>query len=373
MVLLTAAGVLVRSLSELRSLQTGIERSDNVFVAYPAPAQPGSYDGIDNDAYYRDVLDRIESLPGVSRASVSLLKPGEGGGFRDVLLRTGETPDAGGLTATRSPVSPGFFQAIGIRIVSGRDFDWRDNSRGPGVTILSQSLATRLFGNANPVGQRVRIGVDPSRAGLEVIGVAADARLYDMKNPDVFAAYTPALQDPNASFKCFVIRGGNISFRKLVQTVESLGRERVGNIVTLQYITNRSLLAERLTAMAASFFGSLVLLLAGIGLLGLMSQSVAQRRKEIGIRMALGADLSRVMWDVVGEGLTVTVAGLAIGIVAALVAVRVVKSLLFGVTPQDPLTLAAAAASLLIIAIVACVVPASRAARVDPLIVLRAD
>jgi putative ABC transport system permease protein len=373
MVLLTAAGVLVRSLSELRSLQTGIERSDDVFVAYPAPAQPGSYEGIDNDAYYREVLGRIESLPGVSRASISLLKPGAGGGFRDAVQRAGEPPAAGGATATRSPVSPGFFQAIGIPILTGRDFDWRDNSRGPGVTILSQSLAARLFGKTNPVGQRVRVGLDPSRAGLEVIGVVADARLYDMKNADVFAAYTPALQDPNASFKCFVIRGAKVSRPEFVQIVESLGRERVGNVVTLQYITNRSLLAERFTAMASSFFGSLVLLLAGVGLLGLMSQTVAQRRKEIGIRMAVGADLRRIVWDVVGEGLSVTLAGLAVGIVAALATVRVVESLLFGVTPQDPLTLAAAAASLLIIAIVACLVPASRAARVDPLIVLRGD
>jgi putative ABC transport system permease protein len=258
-------------------------------------------------------------------------------------------------------------------VLSGRDFDWRDNSRGLGVTILSQSLATRLFGNANPVGQRVRVGLDPLRDGLEVVGVVADARLYDMKNPDVFAAYTSALQDPNASFKCFVIRGDNVSFPQLAQMVESLGRERVGNMVTLQYITNRSLLAERLTAMASSFFGSLVLLLAGVGLLGLMSQTVAQQRKEIGIRMALGADVRRVVWDVVGEGLTVTVVGLVVGIVGALATVRVVQSLLFGVTPQDPLTLAAAAASLLMIAIIACVLPASRAARVDPLIVLRGD
>jgi predicted permease len=373
LVLLTAAGVLVRSLSELRALQTGIERSDNVFVAYPEEAQPGSYEGLKNDAYYPEVLGRIAALPGVSRASVSLLNPGAGGGFRDAVARLGDEPDANGIAATRSPVAPGFFEAIGVPIVTGRDFDWRDNSQGPGVTILSQSLARRLFGEANPVGQRVRVGVDPSRAGLEVIGIVADARLYDMKDPDVFAAYTAALQDPNASFKCFVIRGDNISFTALKQVVESLGRERVGNIVTLQYITDRSLLLERLAAMMSSFFGSLVLLLAGVGLFGLMSQAVTQRRKEIGIRMALGADGRRVVWDVVRDGLTVTLVGLAFGVIGALATVRIVETMLFGVTPQDPLTLAAAAASLLIIAILASCVPAFRAARVDPLLALRSD
>ena len=373
LVLLTTAGVLIRSLSELRAVKTGIERSDDVVVAYPREAHPGAYDKLDNDAYYPQVLRRIEALPGVKRASVSLLKPGTGGGSRDTVVRLGDIQEAAGVAATRSPVAPGFFAAVGIPVVNGRDFEWRDNSRGLRVTILSQSLARRLFGDADAVGQRVRVGLDPSRAALEVIGVVADARLYDLKSPDVFAAYTPALQDQDASFKCFVIRGDNLSFASLKEAVESLGREQVGNIVTLQYITDRSLLLERLTALMSSFFGSLVLLLAGVGLFGLMSYAVAQRRREIGIRMALGADRRRVVRDVVRDGLTVTLAGLAVGVVAALAAVRVVSTLLFGVTPQDPLTLAGAAASLIAIAILACAVPASRAARVDPVIALRGE
>ena len=375
LVLLTTAGVLVRSLSELRALKTGIERSDDVFVAYPGAAHAGAYghDGIDNDTYYPQVLRRIEALPGVARASVSLLKPGAGGGPRDAVVRFGDTQEAAGVVATRSPVAPGFFAAVGIPVVQGRDFEWRDNSRGLRVTILSQSLARRLFGDADPVGQRVRVGLDPSRDALEVIGLVADARLYDLKSPDVFAAYTPALQDQDASYKCFVIRGDNVSYAALKEAVESLGRERLGNMVTLQYITDRSLLLERLTAMMSSFFGALVLLLAGVGLFGLMSYTVAQRRREIGIRMALGADRRRVVRDVVRDGLTVTLAGLAVGVVAALAAVRVVKTLLFGVTPQDPLTLAGAGASLIAIALLACFVPASRAARVDPVIALRGD
>ena len=373
LVLLTTAGVLIRSLSELRAVKTGIERSDDVVVAYPREAHPGAYDKLDNDAYYPQVLRRIEALPGVKRASVSLLKPGTGGGSRETVVRLGDIQEAAGVVATRSPVAPGFFAAVGIPVVNGRDFEWRDNSRGLRVTILSHSLARRLFGDADAVGQRVRVGLDPSRDVLEVIGVVADARLYDLKSTDVFAAYTPALQDQNASFKCFVIRGDNLSFASLKDAVESLGREQVGNIVTLQYITDRSLLLERLTALMSSFFGSLVLLLAGVGLFGLMSYAVAQRRREIGIRMALGADRLRVVRDVVRDGLTVTLAGLAVGVVAALAAVRVVRTLLFGVTPQDPLTLAGAAASLIAIAILACAVPASRAARVDPVIALRGE
>jgi len=319
------------------------------------------------------VLQRIESLPGVKHASVSLLKPGAGGGFRDVVVRLGETQDTTGVTATRSPVAPGFFAAVGIPVTQGRDFDWRDNSKGSSVTILSQSLARRLYGNTNPVGQRLQVGLDPSRHAIEVIGVVADARLYDLKSPDLLAAYTPALQDKDASFKCFVVRGGNVSVAALKAAVESLGHEQVDNIVTLQHITDQSLLLEHLTALMSRIFGSLVLLLAGLGLFGLMSYTVAQRRREIGIRMALGADRRRVVRDIVGDGVTVALAGLAVGAVTAFFTVQIVKPLLYGVEPQDPLTLAEAAASLLAIAMLACGVPAWRAARVDPLIALRPD
>jgi len=373
LVLLTTAGVLIRSLAELRALNTGIERSDKVFVAYPEAARPGAYSTVDNDSYYRDVLARIEELPGVKRAGVSLLKPGSGAGFRDAVIPLGVTVDRAGVAATRSPVSPGFFEAIGLRIVKGRDFDWRDSSRGRGVTVLSESLARRLFGDADPIGQRVRMGLAPSRDGLEVIGLVSDARVYDLKDPDLMAAYTAALQDPNSSLKCFVIRGDNLSSTGLHAAVEQLGLERVGNIVTLQYITDRSLLLERLTATISSFFGSLVVLLAGVGLFGLMSQAVTQRRKEIGIRMAVGANRRRVMWDVVRDALTVTLSGLAAGLLAALATVKAVETLLFGVRPEDPLTLSLAAGALIVTAIVACAQPALSASRVDPLIALRAD
>lgn len=373
LVLLATAGVLIRSLGELRALNTGVERSGQVFVAYPEPAHPRAYDGIDNDTYYPHVLQRIEALPGVSRASISLLKPGAGGGFRDAVVRADDAEDASGVAATRSPVAPGFFAAVGMTMVKGRDFAWRDDSRGAGVTILSQSLARRLFGDADPLGERVRIGRSASRDALEVIGVVADARLYDLKSADVLAAYTPALQDQNASFKCLVIRGDHVSVAALRQAVEPLGRERVGNLVTLRDITDRSLLLERLAALLSAFFGALVLLLAGVGLFGLMSNAVGQRRREIGIRMALGADRRRVVRDVVREGLTVTVAGLSVGVAGSLATVRVVESLLFGVTPQDPISLAVAGASLFTIALLACLVPASRAARVDPMVTLRGE
>src|SRR5205823_3682718 len=165
-----------------------------------------------------------------------------------------------GVQSTGAQVSPGFFDAIGIQLVKGRDFSWQDSSRARRVAILSHSLAQRLFGPGDPIGQRVRVGL------------------------------TPELQ-----------------------------------VVAVRYVTDRALLQERLTAMIAGFFGMLALLLAGIGLYGLMSYAVAQRQREIGIRMALGADTARVVRDVIRDGLAVSVGGVGIGFAAALAATQVVK------------------------------------------------
>ena len=374
LVLLAAAGVLVRSLGAARSVQSGIERSDDVLVAYPW-GRAGGFDGVDNDTYYPDLLRRVAAVPGVGRVSASLLKPGTGGAYLDLVAPAAETAILErGAPSQRTPVAPAFFDAVGIPIVKGRDFTWRDNSRAGRVAILSESLARRLFGERDPIGQRVNVGLQPERRDVEVIGVAADARLYSVKSPNLLAVYTAALQDPQANFKCLVIRAaGLVSPRDLKRAVESFGRENLDRMVTLRYITERALLQERLTAMCSTFFGALALLLAAIGVYGLMSYAVAQRQREIGIRVALGAAAPRVMAEILRDGLAVAGTGAAIGFAAALGAVQLVRSLLFGVTPYDPTTLAAAPLSLIVIAALACVVPARRAARVDPMIVLRAE
>jgi predicted permease len=374
LVLLANSGLLIRSLAEIRSIESGISRTDGVLVAYPYPLT-GGYDNLDAAAYTQQVLERIRGVPGVQQASASLLKPGTNGtGWLNLVAPVAEQALLErGTQSSRTPVSPGFFGVVGIPLVAGRDFSWHDGVRGPRVTILSRSLAGRLFGRMDPIGQHVRVGLSPEDQDVEVVGVAADARLYDVKNPILFAAYTPALQDRNANYKCFVIRGADVPYAALKQAVEALGRERLGNMVTLRYITDRSLLQERLTATLSGFFGALALLLTAIGLYGLMAYSVAQRQREIGIRVALGAGRGRVMRGVIADGLAVSLSGVGVGVGAAMVATQLVKSLLFGVTPRDPLTLVAAPALLVAIAVVGSVVPAKRAARVDPMVALRAE
>jgi predicted lysophospholipase L1 biosynthesis ABC-type transport system permease subunit len=189
----------------------------------------------------------------------------------------------------------------------------------------------------------------------------------------VDAVYVPALQDPAVNDKCLVVRGAGSTSEEVKQRVESLGQELVGNVQTLDHIANAALLEQRISAGLASYCGAFALMLAAVGLYGLMSYTVSERRREIGIRMALGAEPRRVVVDVVRSGLVVTLAGTAAGLLGALAASRLLESLLFGVTVRDPFTLVGAPACLAAVALAACLVPALRAARVDPMIALRAE
>src|SRR5262249_5738131 len=152
-------------------------------------------------------------------------------------------------------------RAVGIPLVSGRDFSYRDSSKARRVAILSQSLARRLFGGSEPLGQRIRIGLTTERLDVAVVGIASDARLYDVQSANMLSLYVPAPQSRNPISKCIVIRGADVSYAALKQAVESLGHDNLGNMVTLRYITDRALLQERLTATLSGFFGALALLL----------------------------------------------------------------------------------------------------------------
>jgi predicted permease len=374
LVLLINAGLLVRSLQAIRAIDSGM-RTDDVFVVYPS-AKPGGYQGVDHDSYYPAVLQRLAAVAGVRDVSVSLFKPAAGAGavpepVSRLAAVAGSSPE---VPAVRTPVSPGFFNTLGLPVLTGRDFDWRDHSRGRRVAVISQSLAERVFGEHAAVGQRIRIGSTPETQDVEVVGIVADARLYNLKDSNVAAAYVPALQTPDPAGKCYVVRGRGVSLPAVRQAVESLGVELINSPVeSLDFIVGRALLQERVVAAFAAFFGAVALLMAGIGLYGLTSYHVSERRREIGIRMALGADARRVMVRVVGDAVQITAVGVLVGGAAALAAAQVLRTLLFGVTTYDPVTMITAPALLLMTAIVACLAPAARAARVDPILTLRAE
>ncbi len=373
LVLLINAGLLVRSLQAIRAVDSGL-RTDDVFVVYPGP-KPGGYQGVDHDSYYPAVLQRLAAIPGVRGASASLFKPAAGGGAApEPVSRVGGAAGSSEVPAVRTPVSPGFFDTLGLPVLTGRDFEWRDHSRSRRVAVLSRALADRLFGGGAAVGQRIRIGVAPADQDVEVVGIVADARLYNLKESNVAAAYVPALQTPDSGGKCYVIGGRGVSIAAVREAVESLGVELIHSSgESLDFIVGRALLQERLVAAFATFFGALALLMAGIGVYGLTSYHVSERRREIGIRMALGADARRVMGLVVGGAIQITAVGVLVGGAAALAAAQVLRTLLFGVTTYDPITVIGAPALLLLTAMFACLGPAARAARVDPVLTLRAE
>jgi predicted permease len=371
LILLTNAGLLVRTLRQIRAVNSGMH-ADGTFVASLAP-RPGRQTGLNNEVYYPALVGRVAAVPGVEKAAVSLFRPAGGTGGAERVWQSRSPTDHAGVESLFMSVSPGLFDALGISLRAGRDFSWSDSSRGRAVAVISESLARRLFPAQDPTGQYIRVGALPQRQDVEVVGVVGDARIYDVKNSNVSAVYLPALQERDNNYKSLVIHGGQVSADDLNRAVASFGYDRVRFIRTLDYIAERALLRERITAMLATFFGAIALLLAAIGLYGLMSYTVAQRRREIGIRMALGADVRRVMRTIMCDGLRITLLGVVVGLTGAWMSVRLVTSLVFGVSTHDPVTLVTAAGALIVTATLACVLPAARAARTDPMVTLRAE
>jgi putative ABC transport system permease protein len=254
----------------------------------------------------------------------------------------------------------------------GRDFGWGDHSRSRRVAIVSQTLAARLFKGAPALGQRVRVGLHPRRQDVEIVGVVADAHIYDLKDPNLASIYVASLQEPElVDGKCLVIRGTGVSLQAIEAVLSPFGYEAVSKAESLEYIVNRVLLQDRLLAMFATFFGATALLLAAVGVYGLMSFEVNQRLREMAIRVALGAEPVALVKSVLGDGVGLAGMGLAAGVLLALASVEIVRSLIFGVTPYDLTTIAAAVATLASVATLACLIPALGASKADPTSILR--
>jgi predicted permease len=278
--------------------------------------------------------------------------------------------------ANAATVAPGFFRTLGISLVRGRDFDWNDDEHHPHVAILSSSLAARLFPSGDAVGQRIRFSFMPETQNLEVIGVANNARFLDLHNASPSAVYLPVQQFTPGPCQQLFVRTGKAPealARAIENEVNSLGRDYSLGARTIDQEVGQALVEDRAISMLSSFFGGLALLLASIGLYGLMSYSVSRRTREIGVRAALGAQRTTVIWLVLHEALALVLLGVAVGIPFALAASRLIASMLFEISPGDLPTIAAVSLLLLASALVAGYVPAVRASRTDPVVALRTE
>ena len=371
--LLVGAGLLARSFQKLCSIDPGLKESVLEVGLYP---RPGGYQDLDMNGYHRQLIERISSTPGVGSVGFSDVSIEGGQRWQDTVSTMSDASSPGaGLMANSAMVSPGLLRTLGISLVRGRDFDWTDDEHHPRIAIVSRSLAERLFPSGNAIGQRIRFGFMPELQDLEVAGVADDARIFDLHKAGAPVIYLPSAQH-STQFGYLFVRTRETPealARTVGHEIESLGHEYPLGTKTIAQEVSQALVEERVIAMLSGFFAALALLLASVGLYGLMSYAVTHRTREIGIRVALGAQRATVLWLVLREALALGLFGIALGIPCALAADQLIASMLFGISSGDVPTIAAVSLSLLAVALFAGYLPARRASRIAPMVALRTE
>ncbi|MFZ0639947.1 MAG: ABC transporter permease [Candidatus Acidiferrales bacterium] len=388
LVLLAGAGLLIETFANLLRTNPGFDprpilvletwTTGQKFPPLPAAATAAEESGRSAaiDQFYRGILTKVQAIPGVQSAAVV----GEGLPFEDggnAFVWLPSEGESRGISADCRTVSPDYFRTLGIPLLQGRFFSQADTSTSPSVMIVNEAFVREKFPNRNPIGQAISGGDVPS----QIIGVVGDVKsgLDEPVPPTVFiplAQDSGAIQGYQAWFPVSILVRTAQPPLSLSHAVETAVHDAqpdlpVGHIESMDQIRSVSLAFQRFLMLVMSIFAALALILAAVGTYGVMAYSVAQRTHEIGIRMALGARPGDVLRMVVGQGMTLAAIGLALGLAGALETTRLLASQLYGVKPSDPVVLAVVVALLGFVALLACYIPARRAARVDPLVALR--
>jgi predicted permease len=381
MVLLIAAALLIQSFVRLRSVDPGFEPANLLTMKIALP--PARYDTDQKKAaFFRELLLRVKEAAGVHAGAIAMSLPTTDWiktNITEVEGRPSLDSNEPSSIGVLQSITPGYFSALGIPLKRGREFTAHDNSPGaPPVMIINESMANRLWpdypSGASPIGLHVKEGYDKAAGWMEVIGVAADIHEGGLASNAVPEFYVPSVvHPPQTAYLAVRTSGDPMSFVKTIrQQVIAVDRDQpVSEIRTMEDILDATLGQRRLTMFLLGLFAAVALLLALIGIYGVIAYSVVQRTHEVGIRRALGAQRSDILRLVVKQGLVLTLTGGAIGICGAFGLTRLIKGFLFGVTPTDPLTFAGIALLFIIVALVAAFVPALRAARIDPMTALR--
>ena len=375
LVLLIAAGLFVHSLVKLSRVNLGYNRES--LLLFRVNAAAGGYKGPATTRLYEDLLARISAIPGLRAVAVSHNGLFSGSESGDPIAVEGYTPKTNEEIHSRiDMVGPGYFSTMGIPILLGREIATQDAGTGLRAAVVNETFVHQFFPNTNPIGKHIRDTYPGNPAECIVVGVGADAKYNSLreKTPPRFYAplFNPMWEQTSAVYEVRTFADtasvGSALRSAVQQAAPSLPAI---SIRTMSGLVNDTLQTDRFIEQLSGFFGLLAILLASVGLYGVMAYTVARRTRDIGIRMALGAAPSNVRWQVLRESLVLVIVGIAIGIPAALAGGRFVRSMLFGLGFADPVVMLAAAALLAMVAALAAFLPAHRASRVDPMVALR--
>jgi len=376
-VLLIGAGLLLKSFWRLRTTDVGCATDRVLTMGYSLPAK--KYDSPEKmNAFSETLLEQARALPGVRAAALGSMVPGAGSGGDDSFTIPEHPPTAPGTPlpdALVRWVDPGYFSALQIPLLSGRFFTSDDRAGRPKTIIISRRLAEQYFPGEDPLGKHLRLAAE-EKGDYEVVGVVADT-LYQVGQPVRAIMYFPVLNGGNYMGLTLAVRTASdplaISIPIQKQIAEYDPELPVSDVLTIQQIIERSLGNASLSASLVLGFAALSLILASVGLYGVLSFLTTQRTGEIGVRMALGAQRQEVLRLMLSNGLRPALYGLTLGLAVSIGAVRLIQSMLYGTRPLDPAIFAAVAATLLVVAVLACLVPAWRASRIDPMQALRSE
>jgi predicted permease len=375
MLLLASAGLFARSLYNLRSVDPGFE-TDRLLAFSIDPSLSG-YGQERMLSMFERLQQELSALPGVRSVSMSELGALTGNEWGMTIRVDGYQQKEGeDMNPSFDGVGPGYFATMGIPLVRGREFSERDTLGAPRVAIINETMAKYFFGDTNPIGRRFGVG-RASETNIEIVGVVKDVRSLQLRQTAARFAYLPYQQDESVTQLTFYVRASGEeaaaagAIRQAVRRIDP--NLPVFDLKSMETQVAESLFVERMVAGLSVAFGALATLLAAIGLYGVMSYAVARRTREIGIRMALGAERGRMLWLVLKEVAVLAVIGVTAGLLIAFYVGRQVESQLFGLSPTDPASLAGAVGLLLTVALLAGFIPARRATRIDPLVALRTE
>ena len=373
LMLLIGAGLLIKSFVNLQRVDPGFNPKNVLRVDITIPRTRYT-EPIRSAAFYKQLLDRVSTLSGVEYAGAVSSLPLSGSGTDANFAIEGQPPSEPDRqpVAWYSSITPGYFRALGIRLLKGRELTERDSADGPKVVIISETMARRYFPDSEALGKRLMFG--GGKDLREIVGVVSDVKYFGLSVDSRPSMYFPHAQNPARGMSVVVrTKGDPLTLAAAIRgEVSTLDRDlAVSNVMSMEELVGVSLAAPRFTLLLLGAFAAVAMLLAAIGVYGVVSYSVTQRSHEIGVRMALGARVSDVLKLVVGQGMKLVLGGVGLGLIAAYAMTRAMESLLFGVSATDVTTFASTALLLAGVALGACLVPARRATKVDPMESLR--